>query len=357
MWFQNTDIKLYKTIKISDLKGYVLPHAGTKYTGGIISHSLRFKPTQKIRKIYIIYYPSTNAPNIKDMYHEYYVPFMCLKLFFNVEYVGINLKLDEPVLRVKKDELVVVSADFSHFLPFQEAIHLENKAAHSLMFRDLSETDYNSIIDDSISFQYLYKYIPLNFQLQWIGRTRSNGIKGVGYLSFLIRNKPKPSMNKPDGIFVTIYDSEMNSRECLGEWFTHNIWNKRWENNFVKQVINQAESTSRLTSGQNKNIPIKGYTITYLYKTKSKKFIRGYHGIKKGAFYLSDVFLENTFGDGRWITNLDNQWNEETNEFNMNETFAKLQEKSLTHNRQKKTLNKNPRYQLYYERVLYQLIS
>ena len=145
MWFQNTDIKLYKTIKIKDIRGYVLPHAGTKYTGEIISHTLRFKPIRKIRKIYIIYYPATDIPDIEDMYHEYYVPFMCLKLFFDVEYVDINLKQGKPDLRIMKDELVVVSADFSHFLPFQEAIHLENKAAHSIMFRELSETYYNSI--------------------------------------------------------------------------------------------------------------------------------------------------------------------------------------------------------------------
>lgn len=357
MWFHQNDIKLYETIKIKDLKGYVLPHAGTKYTGEIISHALRFRPSRNIRKIYIIYYPSSDIPDVEYMYHEYYVPLMCLKLFFDVEYVGINLKLDEPVLRVKKDELVVVSADFSHFLPFQEAIHLENKAAHSIMFRELSETYYNSIIDDSISFQYLYKYLPLKFQLQWIGRTRSEGLKGVGYLSFLIRDNPNPSMNKPDGLFVTVYDTDMNSRECLGEWFTYNIWNKRWENNFIKQVINKAEKTSRLTWGQNKDIPIKGYTITYLYKTRSKDFIRGFHGIKHRAFYLSDVFLENTFEDGRWINNKDNEWKIETNEFNMNETLSKLKEKSFNHNQQKKTKNKNHIYQLYNERVLYRLIS
>lgn len=356
MWFQNTDIKLYNLIKLNDLKGYVLPHAGTKYTGEIISHTLRFRPLRRIRKIYIIYYPVTDKPDIEDMYHEYYVPLMCLKLFFDVEYVGINLKESEPELRIMRDELVVVSADFSHFLSFQEAIHLENKAAHSLMFRDLSDTDYNSIIDDNISFEYLYKYLPLNFQLQWIGRTRSNGLKGVGYLSFLIRDKPKPSMFSPDGMFVTVYDKDMNSRECLGEWFTYKTWNKRWENKFIKNVINQAVSTSRLSGGQNKNIPIKGYTITYLYKTRGKEFIRGYHGVKHKAFYLSDVFLENTFEDGKWITNLDNEWNKDTNEFNMNETIIKLKQKSNS-NISKRTKNKNNRYQLYAERVLHVSIS
>ena len=356
MWFQKKDIKFYNSIKLYDLKGYVLPHAGTKYTGEIISHTLRFKPRMKIRKIYIVYYPATDNPDVEDMYHEYYVPYMCLKLFFDVEIVGINLKQGEPVLRMKNDELIVISADFSHFLSFQEAISLENKAAHSIMFRSLGDTKYNSIIDDSISFQYLYKYLPLNFQLQWLGRTRSEGLKGVGYLSFLIRDKPKPSINKPDGLFVTIYDTEMNSRECLGEWFTHKIWNKRWENRFIKNVINKTRLTSRLTGGQNKNIPIKGYTITYLYKTRSKDFIRGYHGIKHKAFYLSDVFLENTFEDGRWINNSDNIWFTEGYKFNIEETLSKLKEKS-NFNKNNKTINKRKNYQLYYERVLHVSIS
>ena len=354
MWFQREDIKLYKSLRVDGLKGYVLPHAGTKYTGEIISHTLRFKPRMKIKKIYIIYYPATDKPDIEDMYHEFYVPFMCLKLFFNVEIVGINLKKDEPVLKLKLNELVVVSADFSHFLSFQEAISLENKAAHSIMFRNLDDTKYNSIIDDSISFRYLYKYLPLNYQLQWLGRTRSGGLKGVGYLSFLIRDKPKPSMNKPDGLFVTIYDTEMNSRECLGEWFKYRSWNKRWENGFIKNVIDKAKTTSRLTSGQNKNIPIKGYTITYLYKTRSKDFIRGYHGIKKEAFYLSDVFLENTFEDGRWINNSDNVWFTNGYKFYIDETLSKLIEKS---NIKKKTINKRNNYQLYYERVLHVSIT
>ena len=89
MWFHPNDIHRYKTFKVDDLRGYVLPHAGTKYTGEIISHTLRIKPKSKIKKIYIIYYPATDEPDIDEsdierMYHEYYVPLMCLKLFFKV---------------------------------------------------------------------------------------------------------------------------------------------------------------------------------------------------------------------------------------------------------------------------------
>ena len=45
-----------------------------------------------------------------------------------------------------------------------------------------------------------------------------------------------------------------------------------------------AKTQSRLTNGKFLNIPIKYYTITYLYKDY-RKMIRGYHGIKTNAFY------------------------------------------------------------------------
>lgn len=353
MWFHPDDIYRYKTLKVDDLRGYVLPHAGTKYTGEIISHTLRIKPKSKIKKIYIIYYPATDKPDIEGMYHEYYVPLMCLKLFFKVKYVGINLRIGEPELRIKRDELVVVSSDFSHFLSFQKAISLENKAAHSLMFRKLDDTEYNSIIDDTKSFKYLYKQISKNIGLQWMGRSRSSGLNGVGYLSFLIMRNPKQKLNIPDGYFVTVYDLDMNSRECLGEWFTlKNKYSKKREIIFIQDVIKKAKETSRLTGGLNLDIPIMGYTITYLYKVKNKEFIRGYHGIKKDAFYLSDVFLEHTFEDGRWIKPSDKEWLVNGYQFNLSETFRKLNQKS-----HKKTFSKRNSYQLYKERVIHVSVS
>ena len=44
MWFTPNDLIKHKSIIIDDLEGYILPHAGTKYTGPIFSHTLRFKP-------------------------------------------------------------------------------------------------------------------------------------------------------------------------------------------------------------------------------------------------------------------------------------------------------------------------
>ena len=57
-WFSNNDMKEFETIEIDDLHGYVLPHAGTRYTGNILSHTLRFKPKKKFTKVIILYLPS-----------------------------------------------------------------------------------------------------------------------------------------------------------------------------------------------------------------------------------------------------------------------------------------------------------
>ena len=55
MWFDEKDITKYnyEKIMIDNLHGYVLPHAGTKYTGNIISHTMRFKPTKVFEKVFI----------------------------------------------------------------------------------------------------------------------------------------------------------------------------------------------------------------------------------------------------------------------------------------------------------------
>ena len=77
--------------------------------------------------------------------------------------------------------LTVVSADFSHFLQFQDAI--ENCAAKSILHKNFS-TNCTSVIDDEISFKYLYNNIPSNWVLQWIGRTRSPGLKSCWIFIF-----------------------------------------------------------------------------------------------------------------------------------------------------------------------------
>ena len=329
MWFNKKDLQRQSIIVINDLNGYVLPHAGTLHTGHIISHTLRFRPKKKIKKIIILYYPSSSTPDVQTYYHEYYVPWKSLQYIFNddtIEYVGININYHLNLDVDFENTLIVVSADFSHFLPFGEAMNLENKAAHALMFKNLKSSPYIDIVDHVKTFKLLYKLLSGKYNLQWIGRSRSLGEQGVGYLSFLIRAKTNPHL--PDGIFVTAYDKNMNTRECLGEWFTkYKKWNLFIENNLVEKVLHYAKTTSRLTGGKNKNVPILYYTITYLYKDTQNAFIRGYHGILYHAFYLPDVFLENTFNNGNWFTSKDTKWQPGTS-FNLKKTFQKLNNKA-----------------------------
>jgi hypothetical protein len=213
-----------------------------------------------------------------------------------------------------------------------EALEYENKAAHNLMFNNL-HSKYNEVVDDIISFKKLSTITRTNrMQLQWVGRTRSLGMDAVGYLSFLIREIPDPSKDIPDGMFVTVYDKDMNSRECLGEWFNNRKWNKDVEKELINKVINRGRSPSRLAPHLdekivgNKKIDLSNYTITYLYKDR-KSFIRGWHGIKYNAFYLPDVFLENTYNNGKWIKNGDKVWSP-GKRFYLKETFNKLTRKA-----------------------------
>ena len=272
----------YEQIKIRGLHGYVLPHAGTKYIGKIISHTLRFRPTKQFNKVIIFYLPSQKEPNVsyrnKKYYHEYLVPWKCFDYFFKdkkIKYTGINIKENTNLSpKYDKQTIYIISADFSHHKLFHEAIDLENKAAKSMMFRDYSDTHYNQVVDDIRTFKYVNNIIPNNLSFQWIGRSRSEGLKGVGYLSFLIREPPKPLKKLPNGIFVTVYDSGMVSHECLGEWFTKKSqWNKSTENKLIKKVINLGRTTSRLTGGTKINSNLKYYTITYLYKKNTKEML------------------------------------------------------------------------------------
>jgi len=407
MWFDKKDLTIKPIISSDDIHGYVLPHAGTSYTGEIISHTLRFRPTKKITKVIILYYPSTEIPDIDindsngntlSYYHEYYVPWKSIDYFFsatsntiNYEGYNINVLSNLDINKIKQrfnilDTLIVVSSDFSHFLPFDTAIDLENKAAHSLMFRELQNSSYINSVDDIKTYRVFYKIIPNTLQLQWIGRTRSPGKGGVGYLSFLLKQIRLPEIQihntLPDGIFITVFDTHMNSRECMGNWYdksssnssrdsssdsisnNSNTWTLEYENDLVSKVVRLARTSSRLTGGMYLEIPVSHYTVTYLYRDTSHNFIRGYHGILHNAFYLPEVFLEHTFNNGHWITKNDTKW-KKGNIFNLSETFSQLNIKASMklHNTFKNTKLKKtkkntlPNYKLYSSNVIHYQLS
>ena len=339
-WYNEKDIKINNKslIKMPNLHGYVLPHAGTIHTKKVINHTLRFIPSKQFNSIYILYYPAYNTENIsingKKYYHEYYVIYKIMKYVLsnvwkipNIVFKPVNVRdTSHHILNSLKydpNAIYIVSADFSHHKPFQQAHRLENCAAHSILHRALdNKKTCNREIDHIDSFNLLYKILPLNHMLQWIGRSRSSGEKGVGYLSFLIRS---PIIRKADGFFVTAFDINMRKRECLGNV---NHWNKILENDLIRNVLHKAKTTSRLTSGKYINDPVKYYTVTYLYKeTPYKEFIRGYHAIMTSALYLPDVFLENTYENGKWITSNDKEWKHNGQQFNMFETLQKLNNK------------------------------
>lgn len=353
MFFNGQHLHKYESIYLNDLHGYVLPHASTEFTGNIISHTLRFKPTKKFNKVMIIFLPSHNKPNAlyngKKYYHEYLVPWKSFDTFFkdkDIEYIPINILENSIIENYDNNCIYIVSADFSHFLPFSKAIELENKASKSMMFRKLNSSHYNNIVDHKLSFKRLYDIIPENYFLHWIGRTRSPGNKGVGYLSFLVR---EPKFKIPNGVFVTVYDRNMNAKECLGEWFKNDKkWTQQIENNLINKVIELGETIGRLTGGQKLNIPLTHYSVTHLYKKKTKNIIRGWHGIFKNAFYLSDVFLENTHSNGDWINSSDTEWKK--GNFKLGDTFNKLSKKSGIN-------DKSQNYDLYESKIYHYQIT
>ena len=95
------------------------------------------------------------------------------------------------------------------------------------------------------------------------------------------------------------------------------------ETELKNKVINLAQTTSRLSGGSNIEIPVSNYTVTYLYKDTTHNFTRGYHGILHNAFYLPEVFLENTYNNGKWIKPTDTMWQTGTT-FKLAETFSQL---------------------------------
>ena len=346
MWFSENDFIFNTSLKKENIYGYVLPHAGTAYTGTIYTHTLQYIPkNMNFTNVYIFYYPATASENVsesgKKYYHEYYVPMKSLKHVFKnwwkigtKQFIGVNVR--DSLINMRDfnldNNLIIISADFSHYLEnMNNAIEIENKAALSLMFKTHHESQKH--VDTMKQFEYVFNRIPETHVLRWVGRTRSPGVKAVGYLSFFITKQHKPNINKIDGYFITAYDEDMNARECLGKW----EYSKSDELLFLEHVKNKAQQTSRLTGGRYTEIPVKYYKITYLYADKGP-FSRGYHGVKTDAFYLPEVFLENSYEDGTWIKTTDTQWKHPTQvDFDMTETLYKLSEKAGTGTGQKKT--------------------
>lgn len=357
------------TVKLVNgpIYGYVLPHASTTYTADIIKHTLRFQsatnPPRGIRNVIIFYYPAFDKENILDphglrYYHEYYVPMQSIRAVFpgqNLKFYGYNVRDQTGTIppsltaRAGVDTWVIISADYSHYLPFQQAIELENQAAMALCYKQWDWPHMQQSVDNVATFRHVFDtsgYLPKSATLRWVGRTRSPGYRGVGYLSFLITDQATPRVptglklnnygGAVAGMFVTAYDAGFHSRECLGHWFDGaNYYQLQTELELVTDVLTKARTTSRLTGGARLDVPVRYYTVTYLFQSRDSRLIRGWHGVMaNGAFYLPDVFLENTYESGQWIAASNQEWKKTkigaTVMFDMRPTMASLSRKAGT---------------------------
>ncbi len=269
----------------------------------------------------------------------------------NLKFYGYNIR-DQigtvpPTARPGIDTWFIISADYSHYLPFQEATELENQAAMALCYKQWDWPGMTNAVDNVATFRHVFdKQLPESAILKWVGRTRSPGQRGVGYLSFLITNQATPNLptglklnnsmgavsHRMAGLFVTAYDAGFHSRECLGNWFDSG-YSLTTENDLIKDVLTKARTTSRLTGGARLDIPVKYYTVTYLHRARDSRFIRGWHGVMaNGAFYLPDVFLENTYESGQWIAATNQEWKKNklstTVMFDMRPTMVSLSRKA-----------------------------
>lgn len=345
--------------------GYVLPHASTAYTADIIKHTLRFQSVTNspdgIRQVIIFYYPAFDQENIHDpqtgkmYFHEYYVPMQSIRTVFpgsGFRFYGYNVRdhtgniPSMARLQPGIDTWIIISADYSHYLPFQEAIELENQAAMALCYKKWDWPQMQHAVDNVATFAHVFRNsLPSSANLRWVGRTRSPGTRGVGYLSFLITEQAKPDIptrlklnNSVSGMFVTCYDTGFHARECLGRWFGGaEVYGRQVELDLVTDVLTKARTTSRLTGGARLDVPVVYYTVTYLFRSTDRQFIRGWHGVlANGAFYLPDVFLENTYESGRWIAGNNMEWPQRTlsngkninKRFNMRPTMDSLSRKA-----------------------------
>ena len=339
-WFNASDLTPAETpIILNELRGYVLPHAPTKESGNIISHTLRFQPGKPVSTVVILYCSGRETmdvvfPTGESYHHELYVPLLCMEWALDqwkvdratVRIVAVNVMKPLPsefaVAKKRDSTIVVVSAGFSHGAPMNLALEAENVAAQALQFKNLEDRFMDGVVDDPRTFAALFYHFP-DLGLQWVGRTRS--LTGAGHLTFLIVEAFHPK-EEVTALFVTVYDANMRARESLGEWF--GVYTLEKEEAWVQKVLRLAETTSRLTNGAHRSVPVNYCTVTYLYKTTLTPFIRGWHSVKGNLTYLAQVFLENTFDNGVWINDSEQTVWQADGIFRMDRTLVRMTQQS-----------------------------
>lgn len=338
MWFETQHLQRHQPVVTEDMLGVALPHAGTAHCGHVLSHTLRFRPRVVPLKFVLLYLPAQRTPDAdseaptwlapQHRHHEVVVPLLAMLHLWpstvKASWTFYDVSRDIP--RGMTGTFVVVSSDWSHFRQFSAVRHAEDAAASALTHGSFIRPD---IVDSLPAFRF--GTLP-HTSWQWVGRSRSVGMRGVGYLSFLLRRDPV-SLRGTVGFFVTGYGPSFQARECLGEYEDVTLRGLR---TLVQKVRRLAATQSPRLSPHAKAIDARdvNMVVSLLYPSKLTQFIRGWHTVRAcGATYLSNVFLEHTHESGIWMDATYDTWVPPYHQlqFDMKHTLKQLMLKAGAH--------------------------
>jgi hypothetical protein len=271
-------------------------------------------PTKIPTRLAIVYEPASETPDalderppevrvpVKHAYHELIVPLRAI-LWLWPETIAAKWSFVNARTHTVRDRpsFTVVSCDWSHGLPLQEAIYLENRAVMSLLFGNLLFDAARVAIDSPRALQQA----PGGTHWEWTGRSFSSGTRPVGYMSLILR-KRRP-IQKAYGYFVTAYDDAYRARECLGE--TGNPSAAALEA-LVERVIRLGSQSAPRLDRSLDTAPVRHVLVTELHRTvPGERFVRGLHSASAcGAIYISSVFLEHVMENGVWVGPTQTRW-------------------------------------------------
>ena len=340
-WFRAAHLKPHARIVVDDMVGLCLPHAGTLHCGSVLSHALRFAPSRPPARFVLLYVPAQSVPDAdaeapawvpaEHRHHEVVVPLRAvLHLWPELAEAGKARWHFHDASSTKRapsprGAFVVVSCDGSHHMSFVEARRLEDAAAAAVGHGSFEAVDRRAL-DALAAFRI---GTPNGHSWQWVGRSRSRGERGVGYLAFLLRRLPR-TFQRVRGVFVTAYGPDFHTRECLGEFGEVT----------AATVTALAQRVRRRASGAHPRLaPSRGalpsarvrLTVALLTPSRRGVFVRGWHAIRAcGATFLSVVFLEHTDESGAWIGARAASWPPRAQgvPFDLAPTFQRLRNKS-----------------------------
>ena len=338
-WFSPRDLPLHprRRTTVDGMRGISLPHAGTRHCGHVLAHALRFVPPAMPTRIVVVYQPVSPTPNVlkehtrnahrgfplpaEHAYHEALVPVYAMCTLWpevrGASWAFVNVNAREPPpphdeADTEEGAFVVVSCDWSHHLPMNEAMPLEDRAVVALQHGKLDSAAARAAMDSVGAFKVAQQIRPNPgpFVWQWVGRSRSGGERGVGYLAFLLRRTDVEGASK---YFVSAYDEEFRLRECLG---TSGTSGKNPTQAELRDLMRRvARSGSRARPRLNRDLGpgrVPYLTVTAMYDDEpapgagaavvENEFIRGWHSVSAcGATYVASVFLKHVFEGGGWI--------------------------------------------------------